>query len=244
MTKRSALSINVNDKERTISAVLGALLLARGLRRGSLLRLLVGGGLLYRGLKGHSYIYEQLDINTAGGPTYGYARHKLGASAESPDVTRAVTIGKPANELYRFWRDPGNLTRIMGHFAEVSEAGEDRQHWKVQSPTGQSLEWDARIVNDQPGNSLSWESLPGAELPNQGSVHFHPAPGGRGTEVKLHLRFDPPGGAIGEAAMKRLSAAPSVLVDKALYRFKSLVETGEIPTLEHNPSARQNNNLK
>jgi uncharacterized membrane protein len=238
MTKRSDLSINVNDKERTISAVLGALLLVRGLSRGSLLRLLAGGGLLYRGLKGHSYLYERFDINTAGGPTYGYGRHETGASAESPDVTRAITIGKSANELYSFWRKPANLTRILGHFAEVSEAGEDRQHWKVQNRAGQSLEWDARIVNDRPGNSISWESLPGAELPNQGSVHFHPAPGGRGTEVKLHLRFDPPAGALGEAAMKRLSAVPSVLVDKALYRFKSLMETGEIPTLEHNPSAR------
>jgi hypothetical protein len=31
---------------------------------------------------------------------------------------------------------------------------------------------------------------------------------------------------------------PRTIATQALRRFKSLVETGEIPTLEHNPSAR------
>ena len=68
---------------------------------------------------------------------------------------------------------------------------------------------------------------------------FRPAPGDRGTVVTLHLRFDPPGGTLGSAAVKLLGPTPlHVVVDGALRRFKSLIETGEIPTTERQPAAR------
>jgi uncharacterized membrane protein len=56
--------------------------------------------------------------------------------------------------------------------------------------------------------------------------------------VKLRFRFDPPGGVLGDAAIKRFGVVPGTLTSKALRRFKSLAETGEIPTTERNPSAR------
>jgi uncharacterized membrane protein len=126
----------------------------------------------------------------------------------------------------------------MEHFAEVSTTGEDRQHWKANVPLGQSLEWDARIVEERPDQFLRWASLPGAELPNEGWLHLTPAPGDRGTEVKLYFRFDPPGGMLGDAIVKLLGSAPRMIAEKALRRFKSLVETGEIPTTQHQPAAR------
>jgi uncharacterized membrane protein len=157
---------------------------------------------------------------------------------DAPEVERSITIGKSAAELYRFWRHPKNLRRIMEHFAEVSRMGEDRQHWRVSVPLGQSLEWDARIVEEYPDEFLHWMSLPGSQLPNEGSLRLSPAPGGRGTEVKLYFRFDPPGGILGDAAVKLLGFAPRMVAEKALRRFKSLMETGEIPTTEHQPAAR------
>lgn len=52
-------------------------------------------------------------------------------------------------------------------------------------------------------------------------------------------RFDPPGGALGEGLLQLLGTTPLNLVaDNALRRFKSLVETGEIPTTERQPAAR------
>jgi len=100
------------------------------------------------------------------------------------------------------------------------------------------MEWDTQIVEDRHGKLLRWESLEGAPLPNEGTVRFSPAPGDWGTEAMLCLRFDPPGGPLGNRAVKRLNIVPRVLADKILRRFKSLAETGEIPTLAYNPSAR------
>jgi len=61
------------------------------------------------------------------------------------------------------------------------------------------IEWDAEIINDLKNEHLSWQSTEHADIYNAGSVHFHPAPEGRSTEVKVVMRYTPPAGAIGAA---------------------------------------------
>jgi uncharacterized membrane protein len=232
---RSTARVNQEQLEKMASVVLGGALLTLGLQRrsiGGTVMALASSGLLYRGLRGLRHL----------SPIHREQREE-GAQTEAPSVARSITIGKSADELYRLWCEPRNLSQIMGHFAELSGEDAEHTHWRVSAPLGQDLEWDTRVVENRPGELLRWESVEGAPLPNQGSVRFHPAPGNWGTEVTLHLRFHPPGGAIGEAMMRRLLTVPGQLAYRALRRFKSLAETGEIPTLECNPSARQGTHL-
>ena len=204
---------------RTATTALGATLVALGLKRRSLggtILVLAGGWLLYR--------------------TVGQQRSRQ--LAGETQVSRSITVGRPADELYDLWSDQETLTQLVGEFAEVTTLGEDQLRWTARGPLGWSPSWDIQIVEDRPGESLRWESLEGAEIPNGGAVEFRPAPGDRGTEVTLHMHLDPPGGQLGEVALEYFDSAPKTLVYKALYRFKSLAETGEIPTLAHNPSSR------
>ncbi|MBV8703648.1 MAG: SRPBCC family protein [Acetobacteraceae bacterium] len=162
-----------------------------------------------------------------------------GASGGEPEVERSITIGKTADELRHCWLDPRTLPQIMAGFATVRASGDGRMHWKIEGPLDRAYEWDAETVDDQPGEGIGWRSLPGAGVPNEGSVRFRPATGGRGTVATLRLRFDPPGGALGAAAVKLLGTTPlGLAADQALHRFKSLVETGEIPTTERQPAVR------
>lgn len=161
-----------------------------------------------------------------------------GAAAGQAEVERSITIGKGADELRRTWLDPRTLPQVMARFATVRASGEGRMHWKVEGPLGHAYEWDAETV-DRPGADIGWRSLPDAAIPNEGSVRFQPAPAGRGTVVTLRVRFDPPGGALGEGLIKLLGSTPLELVaEAALRRFKNLVETGEIPTTVRQPAAR------
>lgn len=171
---------------------------------------------------------------------------QLGRGSESEDATQedatrvetSLTIGGSAEELYKLWRDPQTLPQVMGHFATVTAQADDRAHWVVSGPGKTGLQWDSQIVQDEPARLLRWYSLQGAKLPNGGSITFAPATGGRGTVATLEIDFDPPGGSLGKAAAKLLGIVPQVLAVKALRRFKSLAETGEIPTLKDNVSAR------
>ncbi len=198
---------------------------------------MAGGWLLNRAIRGRS----------SGGGSAGWTaaeeRPAKGAPRDSLDVQRSMTVERPAAELYDRWRDPETHEQMWAHFAEVDQIGEDRQHWAIAGPRGISLEWDAEVVAADPGEFLRWKSLPGAQVPNEGSVRFLERGDGEETEVTLHLRFDPPGGRVATTVIDRLDLLPDAAAGKALRRFKSLVETGETPTLEGNPSARGQGDL-
>ena len=225
---------NVNQVERTASTALGGALLIRSLTRRSPISGIIGIALLYRGVSGHSYLYQALGVNT----TYGNKQEKMGTADGVPVIERSITVEKPADELYRYWRDPRELSKILGKFGEVTAVDGNRMHWQMNVPFRRKMEWDTQIVEDRPGQILRWESVEGAKMLNQGTVRFIPAPGDWGTETKLYFRFEPPGGTLGKKAVKSLSIVPRLLAERVLRRFKSLAETGEMPTLERNPSAR------
>lgn len=211
--------------KRGASGVIGLALLVRGLRRRSprgLAMGLAGGWLLYRALPER---YRSPGANDSTGD-------------DSLARSLSLTIGKPADELYEAWRDPTVFSEVMGHFAEVTPSTEDRYRWTVHGPYGRTASWETRIVEADPGQIIRWETPGDAMLASEGEVRFREATGDRGTEVWLTLRFDPPGGALGDAAFRRLDLLPRELAGVALSRFKSLVESGEIPTLQGNPSAR------
>lgn len=227
---------NVHTVERVASALLGTTLLLRGVRNrsvGGVATALVGSELLFRGVTGTCPVYRALGVRTT-----RQAWDEAGAPPHSHEVERSITIGRPALELYRLWNEPGTLALIMRDLGHVTPLGEGRTRWSVHGPLGRRLEWETRTVADRHGESVGWKSVPGARLPNEGSVMFRPAPDSRGTEATLRFRFDPPGGALGDVLAKMLGIVPDVLVMKALRRFKSLAETGEVPTTDRNPSAR------
>lgn len=162
-----------------------------------------------------------------------------GAAVGEPEVERSITIGRTADELHQCWSAPRTLPRVMAGLATVRASGDGLMHWRIDGPLGRAREWDSRIVDDRPGEGIGWRSLPGAAVSTEGSIHFRPAPGDRGTVATLRLRLDPPGGALGDAAVRLLGTTPiDLAVDGVLRRFKSLVETGEIPTTERQPAAR------
>ena len=69
-------------------------------------------------------------------------------------------------------------------------------------------------------------------------MHFERATGGRGTEVKVVLRYDPPAGLFGAAVSKILGEDPAMQVQEDLRRLKMLVETGELATIESQPTGK------
>ena len=144
------------------------------------------------------------------------------------DVTRAVTIDRPRDEVYRFWRDFTNLPRFMEHLESVEMMDDRRSHWKAKGPAGSSVEWDAELTGDRPGELIAWRSLEGSDVANTGTVRFLDAPGGRGTEVRVSLTYDPPAGKIGAVIAKLFGEEPGLQVNKDLRRFKQVMEVGEV----------------
>jgi uncharacterized membrane protein len=153
-------------------------------------------------------------------------------------VEKIITIDRSPEELYRFWRDFENLPRFMRNVESVRTMGANRSHWVVQGPAGKRVEWDAEITADHPNQMISWRSLPGADVENSGSVRFDRAPGGRGTFLRVQMQYNPPGGLFGASLSALFGAEPATEVQRDLYRFKQVMETGQVTTTEGQPAAR------
>ena len=145
-------------------------------------------------------------------------------------VALAVTILKPADELYKFWRNVSNLMQVVKHPVSITQTSASESHWVVSAPLGRQVEWDAIVINDDPGRLIAWRSREGSDVDHAGSVRFELAPGNEGTEVKVVLEYDPPGGKIGAAFARLTRDSAGSQVYDALHRLKALMEAGEIPT--------------
>lgn len=222
-------TVNVGEAERWASMIGGGWLALSGLRRNSLLGLLMvalGGDLIYRGLTAHCSVYASLGVNTAKGD--GKIK-----------VERSITIDKSPEEIYSFWRNFENLPRFMKHLKTVDVLDNNRSHWVTSAPAGTTVEWDAEITNERENEVITWRSLPNAQVTNIGAVRFLKAPEGRGTEVRVNIEYIPPAGPIGAIFAKLFGEEPSQQVLDDLRHLKEIMEAGEIPTIKGQPNGKR-----
>ncbi|WP_322744558.1 SRPBCC family protein [[Phormidium] sp. LEGE 05292] len=215
---------NTKDAGQWASLIGGGALVLYGLSRRSLrgaLMALAGGGLVYQGVGGKSGVQDATGMN------------------QNIIVEKTVTINKSPEELYRFWHNFENLPTFMKHLKSVRVSDQKRSHWIANAPMGNSVEWDAEIINDQENHLIAWASLEGADVDNSGFVRFQPAPEGRGTEVKVVMEYNPPAGALGAAIAKLFGEEPEQQIGDDLRRFKQLMEAGEIATTEGQPAGHR-----
>jgi uncharacterized membrane protein len=228
---------NVGMAERIASIAGGGFMALYGLRRGSIdgfVLMGLGGALIYRGVSGHCHGYKALGISTARDPETATAvPAQYGSKFE-----KAFTINRPAGELYQFWRRLSNLPLIMKHLKSVTEMPDGRSHWVAEGPMGLEVTWDAEIHNEDPGRMIAWRSLPGSEVDTAGSVHFEERGFDRGTEVRVSLKYNPPGGKLGAGLAWLMGASAEQEIEADLRRFKQRMEAGEVATTEGQPTGR------
>ena len=150
------------------------------------------------------------------------------AGSNSVHVRRTITIRKPREEVYAFWRNFENLPRFMNHLQSVQVLDDRRSHWVANAPAGTTVEWDAEITVDRPNELIAWRSLSGADVANDGIVRFVTAPGDRGTEVHVDFAYDPPGGRISAMLAKLTGEEPSQQTRDDLFALKNVLEVGEV----------------
>lgn len=153
-------------------------------------------------------------------------------------IVQTITIGRTPEELFRFWRSFENLPRVMRNLESVRSIGDRRSHWVAKAPGGRRVEWDAEVTEERPNELISWRSLSGADVDNSGSVRFQRAPGDRGTIVRVEMEYTPPGGRLGATIAKLFGRAPEQQIQIDLYRFKQIMETGQVTTTEGQSAGR------
>jgi uncharacterized membrane protein len=164
------------------------------------------------------------------------AKHRRDDAADAPLRAKgdhvfgqAVTINRPAAEVYAYFRDFAKLGTFMENVERVDVLDDRRSHWVVKAPGGKTVDWNARITEERANQLIAWVSEEGAEVANSGYVTFRDT-GDRGTVVTATIAYDPPTGTLGKLVAKLFQREPAIQARRDLRRFKQLMETGEIAT--------------
>jgi uncharacterized membrane protein len=174
--------------------------------------------------------HNDAPLSSAKNPNPLGADYELAPQDGDVLVGRSVTIDRPREELYSFWRDLRNLPRFMHNIHSVTIKDPIHSHWVIEAPGGKTVEWDSKITQDEAGRLIAWQSLEDASVRNSGKVEFLDSPDNRGTVVRVTLTYDPPAGAVGKLVARLFQKEPKVQARQDLRRFKQLMETGEIAT--------------
>jgi len=232
---------NVGRKEQIGSLLAGGGLIAYGLMPKSkfrLLSLIAGASLIYRGVSGHCEVYQRLGVDTA------QDEKRPGvASGQGRKIISSVHINRDRRDLYDLWRNLSNLPNVMRHLQSVTPLDDQRSRWVALGPLDQILEWEAEIITDRAGEVIAWQSLTTidgrrAEVDNAGSVHFNESATGEGTELRVAIKYDPPGGWAVAKLANALGRGLQQELDEDLRRFKQMMETGETATSAINGAYR------
>lgn len=162
------------------------------------------------------------------------------------DVTGfSVTIAKPRQELFDFWRDFQNLPQFMENVVKVvPTGGNGRSIWTIRAPLGRTVDVETEVVKEEAGRLIAWRSVEGSDIDTEGRVAFDHAPGDRGTRVSVIVAYKPPAGEAGRLVAKMTMREPEVQARHDLKRFKMLMETGEIATSARTKSGTRASQMK
>jgi uncharacterized membrane protein len=208
---------NWSPATRLLSSVGGSLLTLYGLtRRGVAKPVLSTAGL----------------VLTARGVTNLDTRSLLGLSGGENGirVNKAINIFAPINEVYQFWHNFENFPLFMNHVKEITVRN-DISNWKVAGPVGSTVEFQSRITQDIPNDTIAWETLPDSQVRSAGFVRFDENRDGS-TRVTVQMIYVPPAGVAGHAVAQLFGVDPRQAMHEDLIRLKTLLEEGKTSTDE------------
>lgn len=213
-TLKRPQELNVPFAERVLSLVSGGLLLFRVFRPGKAawLKALGAGYMLYRGYTGHCPVYAAMD------------KPRLDNPVKNLNVRVKMVIDSPRTAVYDYWRNLEHLPSFMTHLEKVTAKDAYNSRWKVKVPGNiGNLEWDARIVKEEPGHLIAWHSLADSTIQNAGKVTFEDTPEG-GTEVNVIISYIAPLGLAGNAVMQLFNRRVEKSIARDVLNFKQHFE--------------------
>jgi uncharacterized membrane protein len=206
-------TVNVGSTERLVSIVAGSLLLFDGIANNKfrVAKLLAGGLLMFRGATGNC-------------PLYRLAGRSSAPPSKNINIRLKMFVDKPRGEVYAAWRKLENLPLFMDHLESVTEVFDNISEWKAKLPGRIPVKWRACIIQDIPGEEITWRSLPDSSIENAGKVEFRDGETAYGTDIHVNITYRPPLGLLGEAAGEFFSGSLEKMVREDVYGFKKFIE--------------------
>lgn len=138
-------------------------------------------------------------------------------------VETEIECDVPVRTCYNQWTQFESFPQFMEGVEQVEQADDTNLHW-VARVGGKRIEWDAKIVAQEPDRLISWASTSGRV--NNGMVEFTPL-GANRCRIRLVVTYEP------EGVVENVGDALGVVklrIEGDLKRFKEFIENRRIET--------------
>jgi uncharacterized membrane protein len=140
-------------------------------------------------------------------------------------IETSVTILRPVDKVFEFYRNFKNLPRFLGDVMAIDETGPSTSRWTIQGPLGIRVHWTIRVTEERTNELIRYETVsPG--LKTYWEIHF--APGSVAGETSVREVMRAPLGRLGRAALAVIGKFPAEETASNLHRLKELLETGRV----------------
>jgi uncharacterized membrane protein len=154
-------------------------------------------------------------------------RQTMQTTAQPPrdddTIDATVTIRRPVEDVFAFYRDFRNLPQFLGDVVAVEPIDPTRSRWTIVGPLGIRAHWTTTVTEERP-NALIRYSVAGTG--SSWEIHFAPGVLPGSTDVREVMRT--PFGKVGRGALALFGKFPAKEVPANLHRLKQLMETGRV----------------
>jgi len=133
-------------------------------------------------------------------------------------LEKSINIGRPVDAVFGAWISLERLPEWI-HFIKKIELAGRRSRWRV-SVDGKEIQWEARITQFIPGESIGWKSVSGPR--HSGRITFSPLE--EQTVVHVVMNYAPPSGTAWAALPVETHLED--WIERGLREFKAALESG------------------
>jgi uncharacterized membrane protein len=141
-------------------------------------------------------------------------------------IEASVTIQRPVEDVFRFYRDFRNLPSFLGDVMAIEQTGPATSRWTIQGPLGIRAHWTIKVTEERANELIRYETVASPGLITRWEIHFAPGPAAGQTEVRELM--EAPLGRLGRAALALIGKFPAEEVKANLHRLKQVMETGRV----------------
>ena len=148
-------------------------------------------------------------------------------SAQDRNLIEAtVTIKRPVNEVFGFYRDFKNLPSFLGDVIAIEPTGPATSRWTIEGPFGIHAHWTVEVTEVREDNLIRYETITSPTTRTYWEIYF--ASGHESGETQVREVMKAPGGRLVRDALALIGKYPAQEVSANLHRFKQVMETGRV----------------
>jgi uncharacterized membrane protein len=161
------------------------------------------------------------------------------ASLESPDkntIEARVTIERPIEDVFGFYRDFRNLPSFLGDVMAIEPTGPATSRWTIEGPFGIQAHWTMEVTEERTNELIRYETVTSPTTRTYWEIYFSPGP--RPGETVVREVMKAPLGRLGRAALALIGKYPAEEVRANLHRLKQIMETGKVTDTSHSVAGK------